>query len=172
MRAAVATAALATASTLVGYYLLRRRAAGTAGEARERPREGAGRSEGDEGDEEEEDDDEEGEVCAICLSKPELPCRTQCGHRFCLGCFRSWASRQVPPTSTLTNGDALYAVFMRSKATYSPVLSLRRFFLRSMILIAPPGVSMPMSPAPFLKRAGNIVPVGHTSRETGSGESE
>ena len=42
----------------------------------------------------------EPDPCAICLEPPEEAVKTQCGHRFCLRCFRSWASRQVPPTST------------------------------------------------------------------------
>ena len=33
------------------------------------------------------DDNEDEDVCAICLSPPELPCVTQCGHRFCTDCF-------------------------------------------------------------------------------------
>lgn len=40
--------------------------------------------------------DEEEDNCAICLEVPRHPCRTACGHRFCVGCFRTWAERQVP----------------------------------------------------------------------------
>ena len=43
-------------------------------------------------------DDED--ACAICLERPQEAVKTQCNHRFCLDCFRSWASRQVPPNST------------------------------------------------------------------------
>ena len=45
------------------------------------------------------DDDEEPDPCAICLELPREAVRTQCNHRFCLACFRSWAQRQTPPTS-------------------------------------------------------------------------
>ena len=40
------------------------------------------------------DDNEDEDVCAICLSPPELPCVTQCGHRFCTDCFVAWWQRQ------------------------------------------------------------------------------
>ena len=52
--------------------------------------------------------------CAICLEPPELGVRTQCRHRFCADCFRSWAVRQVPPTSTV-----------RCPLCTTPVLSLK-----------------------------------------------
>jgi hypothetical protein len=39
-------------------------------------------------------DNEDEDVCAICLSPPELPCVTQCGHRFCTDCFVAWWQRQ------------------------------------------------------------------------------
>ena len=39
--------------------------------------------------------------CAICLEVPNRRCRTSCGHRFCVGCFRSWAERQVPLNATV-----------------------------------------------------------------------
>ena len=39
-------------------------------------------------------EDEEEDICAICLSLPELPCVTQCGHRFCTDCFVAWWQRQ------------------------------------------------------------------------------
>lgn len=42
--------------------------------------------------------EEEEDHCAICLEVPSHPCRTSCGHRFCVHCFRSWAERQVPHT--------------------------------------------------------------------------
>ena len=45
------------------------------------------------------DGNEEPDPCAICLEPPTEAVRTQCNHRFCLGCFRSWAHRQSPPTS-------------------------------------------------------------------------
>ena len=103
-RAAAATATLATATTLAGYYFLRRAAAGVADEARERPREGVGRSEGE--DDGADGEDEEDEVCAICLSKPELPCRTQCGHRFCTECFLCWWQRQPAAMGGPNLGEA------------------------------------------------------------------
>ena len=44
-------------------------------------------------------DDEDPDPCAICLEPPHEAVRTQCRHVFCLGCFRSWAQRQTPPTA-------------------------------------------------------------------------
>ena len=43
---------------------------------------------------------EDEDMCAICIERPVEAVKTQCNHRFCLACFRSWASRQDPPQST------------------------------------------------------------------------
>ena len=76
----------------------------------------------------------DGEVdnCAICLDVPHNRCRTQCGHRFCLGCFRSWCERQVPPTAVvrcplcMTPVRSLTAEFAVVPAS-AEVLSLTRW---------------------------------------------
>mmetsp|Transcript_41708 Transcript_41708/g.87313 ORF Transcript_41708/g.87313 Transcript_41708/m.87313 type:complete len:435 (-) Transcript_41708:606-1910(-) len=38
---------------------------------------------------------ESDELCAICLDTPTFPCRTHCGHSFCVDCIITWWRRQT-----------------------------------------------------------------------------
>ena len=62
----------------------------------------------------------EEEVCAICLSTPELPCKTQCGHRFCTDCFVAWWQRQPGVLGGPHVGEARCPLCTRSVARLSP----------------------------------------------------
>ena len=63
------------------------------------------------------EEEEEEDHCAICLEVPQRRCRTACGHRFCVGCFRAWADRQVP-----------YSVTARCPLCVTPVVCLHAEF--------------------------------------------
>ena len=63
---------------------------------------------------------EEEEVCAICLSTPELPCKTQCGHRFCTDCFVAWWQRQPGVLGGPHVGEARCPLCTRSVVRLSP----------------------------------------------------
>ena len=67
------------------------------------------------------DGNEEPDPCAICLEPPTEAVRTQCNHRFCLGCFRSWAHRRA----TADVARAVPAVYDCCVATRAGVYSCK-----------------------------------------------
>jgi len=71
-------------------------------------------------------DNEDEDVCAICLSPPELPCVTQCGHRFCTDCFVAWWQRQPGVLGGPHLGEARCPLCTCSVVRLSPDFSAAR----------------------------------------------